>query len=217
MSKNPVRVRFGAFATAILISLALIPLTTIMAQTGGTGGLTGTITDASAAVVSGVTVTAVSADTGQSRITRTGANGVYQFSLLPPGNYRLRFESQGFRGVEIPAIKVNVTETAVFDRQLEVGSVDQSVTVEGSVETIQTTSSTLGTVADSRTVVELPLNTRNYTNLPTMTAGANSSVSNASTIGKGSPFIAVNGGGTRRTRTCRTASWSIIGTASTRA
>src|SRR5260370_1378732 len=51
------------------------------------------------------------------------------------------------------------------------------------------------TVANSVTLTELPLNTRNYTNLLTMTAGANAAVTNASTLGKGSPLITVNGGG----------------------
>lgn len=168
----------------------------MVAQTGGTGALSGTVTDATGSVVSNATVTATSADTGQVRTAKTATDGSFQIGLLQPGNYRVRYEAPGFKPVEISAVKVNVTESAVVDRQLEVGAANQSITVEGSVETIQTNSSTLGTVADSRTVTELPLNTRNYTNLLTMTAGANSSVSNASTIGKGSPFIAVNGAGT---------------------
>ena len=185
-------------AFAVVVSLALLSalVPSFMAQTGGTGALTGTITDASGAVVPNATVTAMSADTGQSRTATTGADGTYNLNLLPPGNYRVRIEAMGFKAVEIPAVKVNVTESGVLDRALEVGATTQTVTVEGSVETIQTTSSTLGTVANARTVTELPLNTRNYTNLLSMTAGANSSVTNASTIGKGSPFIAVNGGGT---------------------
>ena len=67
--------------------------------------------------------------------------------------------------MEIPSATVSVTETAVLDRALEVGSQAQTVTVEGEVEAIQTTSSALGTVANARTVTEIPLNTRNYTNL----------------------------------------------------
>ena len=60
---------------------------------------------------------------------------------------------------------MNVTETSVLSRTLEVGTATQSVTVEEAVENIQTTSSTMGSVADSRTVTELPLNTRNHTKL----------------------------------------------------
>lgn len=168
----------------------------LMAQTAGTGALIGTVTDSTGAVVPGVTITAISADTGQIRTATTGADGTYTVSLLPPGNYRVRFEHAGFNTVEVPSATVNVTETSVLDRVLQVGSQAQEVTVQGDVETIQTASSALGTVVSTRTVTELPLNTRNYTNLLAMTAGANSSVNNASTIGKGSSFIAVNGGGT---------------------
>ncbi len=175
---------------------AMIIASSVMAQTGGTGALTGTITDSSGAVVRDAKVTATSADTGQTRTATTGAEGTYSLNLLPPGNYKIRFEATGFQATEIPAAKVNVTETAVLDQALQVGAATQTVTVESSVETVQTTSSALGTVANATTIVELPLNTRNYTNLLTMTAGANSSVSNASTLGKGSPLIAVNGSGT---------------------
>jgi hypothetical protein len=180
---------------AFFFTLMLAGVSTAIAQTSGTGALVGTVSDSSGAVVRDVKITATSADTGQVRTATTAVDGTYNINLLPPGNYRVKFEASGFKTIEIPSATVNVTETAVLDRTLEVGSANQSVTVEEAVEPIQTTNSTMGSVADSRTVTELPLNTRNYTNLLTMAAGANSSVSNASTIGKGSPFIAVNGAG----------------------
>ena len=120
----------------------------------------------------------------------------YKFNLLPPGNYKVKFEAAGFSSVEVPSANVNVTETEVLNRSLQVGAQTQEVTVQADVETVQTATSALGTVVAAQTVTELPLNTRNYTNLLSMSAGANSSVNNASTIGKGSSFIAVNGGGT---------------------
>ena len=188
---------WGRSAPKVIPFLAAMMLaSSLIAQTGGTGALTGTITDSSGAVVRDAKVTVTNGDTGQARTATTGADGAYSLNLLPPGNYKVRFEATGFQATEIPAAKVNVTETAVLDQALQVGAATQTITVESSVETVQTTSSTLGTVANATTIVELPLNTRNYTNLLTMTAGANSSVSNASTIGKGSPFIAVNGSGT---------------------
>ena len=142
------------------------------------------------------TVTLTSLDTGASRTSTTGADGGYKFDLLPTGNYKVRIEAAGFKPVEIPSIAVNVTETEVLDRNLEVGAQTQTVTVEGEVVAIQTTSSALGTVADARTVTELPLNTRNYTNLLAMSTGVAANVSNATTIGKGATNMAVNGGST---------------------
>ena len=91
---------------------------------------------------------------------------------------------------------MTVTETEVLDRTLQVGAQAQTVTVEAEVETIQTASAALGTVASARVITELPLNTRNYTGLLAMSAGANAGVTNAAFIGKGATLIAVNGGGT---------------------
>ena len=190
-------VNLGRFAKAVaFLAVMIMCVSPVMAQTGATGALTGTVTDPTGAVVRDAKVTVTNADTGQARTATTGADGAYSLNLLPPGTYKVRFEATGFQATEIPAARVNVTETAVLDQALQVGAATQTVTVESAVETVQTTSSTLGTVANATTIVELPLNTRNYTNLLTMTAGANSSVSNATTVGKGSPLIAVNGAGT---------------------
>src|SRR5260370_869152 len=85
----------------------------------------------------------------------------------------------------VVCVKVNVTETPVLDRSLEVGGQAEEVTVEADVAVIQTTSSTLGTVVAGNIATALPLTTRNYTNLLGLSAGANASVNNASGFGKG--------------------------------
>ena len=189
--------RRSHFLVLSFLTLSLLGLThSLFAQTASTGGLTGTVTDTSGAVVPNATVVATSVDSGQSRTATTAADGTYKFNLLAPGNYSVRFDAAGFRPVEVPSATVNVTETAVLDRTLDVGSQSQTVTVEGEVETIQTANSALGTVVTNRTATELPLNTRNYTNLLTLSAGANASISNATYVGKGSSLILVNGGGT---------------------
>jgi len=108
----------------------------------------------------------------------------------------VRVEAVGFRPVEIPSATVNVTETSVVGSKARVGTQTQAVTVEGEIEAIQTASSALGTVVSNKTVYDLPLNTRNFTNLLAMSTGVSSNVSNATTIGKGATNIAVNGGGT---------------------
>jgi hypothetical protein len=185
----------NTFALVVLIALLIVSSPSLVAQTPGTGALTGTVMDATGAVVASVTVTATSVDTGQARTTTTGTDGTYKIALLPPGTYRVTFEASGFKPVEVPSATVNVTETEVLDATLQVGAQTQAVTVEGEVETIQTTSSALGTVANTRTVTELPLSTRNYTSLLALSAGANSSVQNATQIGKAPIFIAVNGAG----------------------
>ena len=186
MSKNSffdVRLGIGVLLVFCL-SIALAP--SVVAQTAGTGALTGTVTDSTGAVVPNATVTLTSTDTGQVRTATTGPDGVYKFSLLPPGAYRAKFEAAGFKAAEVAAAAVNVTETEVLNGSLQVGAQNQEVSVQADVETIQTASSALGTVVAAQTVTDLPLNTRNYTNLLALSAGANASVTNATYVSKGS-------------------------------
>ncbi len=182
------------FAAVVMICLSILSAPLLTAQTAATGALAGTVKDPSGAVVPNTTVTATSLDTGAVRTAITGADGTYRFSLLAPGNYRVRIDASGFKPVEIPSATVSLTETAVLDRNLEVGSQAQTVTVESAVEAIETTSSTLGTVANARTLTELPLNTRNYTNLLAMSTGVSADVNNATLLGKGTSRTSVNGG-----------------------
>ncbi len=186
---------------ALLLSVACLFFAvppSLKAQTNATGALSGIVTDSSGAVVPNVTVTVTSTDTGQVRTTTTGADGSYNFGLLSPGPYRVKFEATGFKAVEIPSAAVAVTETATLNQRLEVGSQSQEVTVQGNVETVQTSNATVGTVMTSQTVAAIPLTTRNYTNLLGLSAGANVGVFDAATLGKGTQDIAVNGSSTNQ-------------------
>src|ERR1035438_2266516 len=98
------------------VSLFVVLAPSLMAQTSATGALTGTVTDPTGAVVPNVTVTATNTDTGQVRAVMTGADGSYNFGLLSPGTYRVKFEATGFKGVEIPSVAVAVTETATLNQ-----------------------------------------------------------------------------------------------------
>jgi len=178
---------------ALLAVLLLSCLPALLAQSAGTAGLTGIITDPSGAAIPNVTVTITSNDTGQSRTATTGTDGVYKFTLLPPGNYRARFSATGFKTAEIGSVTLNVTETPELSRTLEVGAQSEQVTVEASAEALQTQSSTLGTTVGTKTVSELPLASRNYTQIIGLSAGASMDVNNATTFGKGTQDMSVNG------------------------
>jgi hypothetical protein len=175
----------------ILCSMMLAP--SLFSQTASTGALSGTLKDSSGAVVPNATVTITSLDTAQVHTTTTSSDGTYKFGLLPPGNYSLKFESAGFNSLEVPAVTIAVTETAVLDQTLQVGAQTQQVEVRAETQAVQTESTTVGTVVNSQTVTETPLTSRNYTNLLGLSAGANASVFNASNIGKGTQEISVNG------------------------
>jgi hypothetical protein len=176
---------------AILLLIALTPA--LVAQSAGTGALAGTVTDPTGAVVPGATVVLTNAETNQSRTAATGNDGAYKFSLLPPGVYRVRFTAAGFKTAEVASVTVNVTETPVLDRTLEVGAQSEQVTVEATTELLQTASSTLGTTVGSQTVTELPLSSRNYTQILALSAGTNSGANNATAFGKGTQDMSVNG------------------------
>jgi hypothetical protein len=173
--------------------LMVISVSSLIAQSAGTGALTGTVSDPTGAVVPNATVTLTSTDTNQARNTLTGADGSYKFSLLQPGTYRVRFVAVGFKTAEVSSVTVNVTETPVLDRTLELGAQSEQVTVEAQAGALQTANSTLGTTVGTHTLTSLPLSSRNYTQILALSAGANVGATNATQFGKGTQTMSVNG------------------------
>jgi hypothetical protein len=164
-----------------------------MAQTGSTGALTGTVTDQSGSVIVGAKVTITSLATGQTRTASTGADGAYKFALLPPGNYSVTFSASGFKTVTVPSVTVNVTETPVLNRKLEVGAQAQKVTVEATAQTLQTQSVTNGGLVSGHEITALPLVSRNYTQVISLSPGTVANASNASAVGNGTQDVSANG------------------------
>src|SRR5437867_3483128 len=97
-------VRRTLFSLCFVLFIISVP--SLMAQTASTGALTGTVMDSSGAVLPGVMVTTTSVDTGQTRSVITGEDGTYRVTLLPPGNYSVKFELTGFNTAEVPSVKV---------------------------------------------------------------------------------------------------------------
>jgi len=178
----------------VLIVLTFVAgISSLMAQSAGTGALTGTVTDPSSASIPNATVTLTNTQTNQVRTTTTGPDGSYRFPLIPPGTYRVRFSAAGFKVSEVSSFNVSVTETPVLDRSLEVGAQTEQVTVAAVQENLQTATSTLGTTVGSRVVTALPLSNRNYTQIIGLSAGVNVSVNNATAFGKATQDFSVNG------------------------
>jgi Carboxypeptidase regulatory-like domain len=191
--------QFSGFKIACGLLVCLVALcicvSPALAQSASTGALAGTVTDPSGAVIAGATVTATSLATGQTRTTTTDANGLYKFSLLPPGNYSVKFSAMGFKTAEVPSIAVNVTETPTLNRSLEIGATTQEVTVSSTAETIQTQNATVGGLVGGQTVTSLPLSTRNYTQVIDLSPGVVANVATATAVGNGTQDINVNGSG----------------------
>ena len=106
-----------------------------------TGAIRGGVTDSSGAVIVGSTVTIASNETGVTQSTKTGSAGAYSFLHLPPGSYRATAEANGFQKMVRDNILVLITETAVVNFNLQVGSASESVTVDSGISLLQTDSS----------------------------------------------------------------------------
>jgi Carboxypeptidase regulatory-like domain len=176
-----------------LVLLWLIPGSSLMAQTANTGAITGTVKDASGGIIPGVSVQINQTDTGETRETITGTEGLYGFQLLAPGSYRIKVSMPGFKTVIRDGVTVRVTETSVVDVALEVSTRDEVVTITGEASILQTNSPAMGRVVDSRQITELPLVTRNFTQLSALSPGTTMALPDSSALGKGTRNVFTNG------------------------
>jgi hypothetical protein len=185
------------FACAFLVCLAVLFLfaSPALPQSATTGGLTGEVTDPSGGVIVGATVTATNLATGQERSVTTDASGTYKFSLLAAGNYTIKFSANGFKTSQVKSVTVDITETPVLNQRLEVGAQSEQVTVESTAETIQTQNATVGALVGAKEVTDLPLSSRNYTQIIDLSPGVVANVSSAAAVGNGTQDINVNGNG----------------------
>ncbi len=173
---------------ALLLALAGIA----NAQTATTGQITGSVTDPTGAFVSGAKIVVVS-EAGVKREITTDASGHYRVPQLPPGKYRMEISSTGFTSAKVNGIVVNITETTAQNVTLKVGAQTEVVEVTGSAPMVQTDSAATGKVIEQDTIRQLPLPTRNFQQLLTLSAGTAGSLQNSSDLGRGDATISVNG------------------------
>jgi hypothetical protein len=181
----------SAFLACFVVLFGFVPAS--FAQTASTGALTGTVSDQSGGVVVGASVTATNNGTGQARTATTDSSGTYRFSLLNPGNYSLKFAATGFKTSTVPSVTVSVTETPVLDQKLEVGGQAIQVTVEATAEAIQTQNAANGGLVTGDEINALPLVSRNYTQIISLSPGVVANAATASGIGNGTVDVSANG------------------------
>src|SRR3989441_3615212 len=136
-----------------------------------TGTITGTVTDQSGAAVPGATVTLKNTDTGISRTAQTRENGKYEALSLPAGTYEISASLAGFRTAVHTGISLAVGQNAAIDFALQVGQVNEAVTVTGDVTQVETTTATVSNLVDEKKVADLPLNGRDLTQLSFLQPG----------------------------------------------
>jgi outer membrane receptor protein involved in Fe transport len=115
--------------------------------------------------------------------------------LLPVGSYQVKITAANFKTFTVPSLAVNVAETHQLKQELEIGSTTQQVTVNSTVVATETESSTVGNVVGNRAIVSIPLATRNFTQILSLSSGVTTNVNDASQVGRGSQNTTVNGTG----------------------
>jgi hypothetical protein len=154
-----------------LLPLSLLFTSLLLAQ-GQRGSIGGVATDSSGAVLPGVSVTITNADTGSAFKTVTGDRGEYLVPQLLPGFYNIVAELSGFKKVEVTRAQLNIEQELSINLKLEVGTVNEVVTVEAEAALVNTESGSLGHVVQNRQIVDLPLNGRNVFDLVNLTPAA---------------------------------------------
>ncbi|MGB6474107.1 MAG: TonB-dependent receptor [Candidatus Sulfotelmatobacter sp.] len=122
--------------------------------------LTGQVTDSSGAAVKGAAVTAVNRDTGTSYSAETTDAGVYYIPYVVPGTYRVQVKAAGFRGVDQDNVLLVAAQHYGLNFTLQVGAINETVTVTAAPPMIETASGSGGTDIDQRTITEVPLDGR---------------------------------------------------------
>ncbi len=152
----------------ILLFAAALLLISLPASAQVTS-LTGKVTDPAGAVVPGVSVTLTSA-TGAERTDVTNEVGVYRFIQLSPGKYKVRAELAGFKAAVKENLELLVDTPAVLELRLEVGQINETVTVQADAQKLNTQDATLGNAFEANRIVQLPLESRNVASLLSLQA-----------------------------------------------
>jgi hypothetical protein len=150
---------------------------------GQVGAIRGVIVDASGAVIPDVVLTITNAGSGVVQKTSSNQSGVYAVPFLNPGTYRVEAAKPGFSTVTRDNLKLDVEQVARVDFTLAVGTVTQTMDVSASAVMLDSQTSVVGQVITNKSIVQLPLNGRNYLELARLTAGvvpANGSRDNSS-------------------------------------
>jgi hypothetical protein len=146
--------------------LAAVPL---LAQTYH-GGLRGAVRE-SGGVVPGAHVTLLNEANGASRTATTNSAGEYAFVQVEPGTYTVKASQQGFKTIEHKGVRIGTQQFITMDLPLEVGTLQEQVTVEGGGVALETSNASVGSTIDSTTFQTLPTAGRNPFFLATITPG----------------------------------------------
>lgn len=174
--------RFGVQAVILLLTIGL--LVTVHAQSSTAGNITGTVRDPQGGAVPKAEITILEEKTGATRTVTTNEDGFYNAPSLPAGTYSLTTSPQGFKKTVAPGVELHVNENKVVNLELQVGQVNEIVTITSDTAPVETRSGEVSSLIAQKQVTELPLNGRNYAQLALMVPG----VSPVTQAGAGGAF-----------------------------
>src|SRR5882724_473193 len=157
---------------------------TAYAQTTTVGTISGTVRDEKGGIVPKAEVSIQSESTGTSRTVTSDDNGFYLAPSLPAGLYTISTAPHGFKKTVASAVDLHVAENKVVNLDLQVGQVNETVTVSSNASPVETRSGEISSLITEKQVTELPLNGRNYAQLALMVPG----VSPVTQAGAGGAF-----------------------------
>jgi hypothetical protein len=149
------RFTWCAKSLVLVIALALLVPVGLRAQNIVTGGISGTVTDPSGAVVPDASLTLKSNSTGETQTTTTGSTGLYNFPLLKPGSYSVNISQSGFKGVN-QKVDVLLGQTTTANIKLVVGNTSETVEVTGAAPLLQTEDANISTTFTQNQIDNLP-------------------------------------------------------------
>jgi hypothetical protein len=181
-----------AFWAAILSAGFFLSMSCLLHAQSTYGSISGTVADTSGAAVTEANVTLTNLGTSEKRTQSSGSDGLFTFVNLFPGQYRIDVEKAGFKHYTRTPIAVEVQQSVHIDAPLQVGEVTQVVEVTSETPLLQSETSSLGTVVDTREANELPLNGRNIYNLTTITPSVVPQGNTTGTVVGKNPFDFAN-------------------------
>jgi hypothetical protein len=156
----------------VLVAFLILTFLPPAAAQTSTATLQGTIMDTGGGVVPGVTVKIEAPATGLTREAVTNSSGVYVFNFLPAGDYVLTAEITGFKSVRKPDVKLEIGQNLELDLKLEIGNLQEVVTVQADAPLLERTSASIGTVIQASQLKSLPLAGRHWAGLMLLAPGA---------------------------------------------
>jgi hypothetical protein len=173
--------------------LFVLLVSALAAQTGPTGGLSGTVTDPAAAAVPDAVVEVKNSQTGFSRKVTTNHEGYWQVRFLPTGRYQVQVEASGFQRLIQTDLAVEAAVVTTVPSRLQMGPVTEAVTVVGEAPLVSSNTAATSRQIDTRELLQVPTSTRSFTHLLAAEPGVSSDLPPALVNGTGNISPSVNG------------------------